>query len=51
MAGKDRENQDASPKDPILDELRNLYDDVAAEPLPDRLLDLLDKLDEAERKR
>ena len=37
--------------DPILDELRKLYDGIADEPLPDQLLDLLRKLDEVERKR
>ena len=39
------------PDDRIFSRLRKLYDDVAAEPLPDHLLDLLKKLDEAERKR
>lgn len=30
----------------IADQLKALYDAVAAEPIPDRLLDLLDRLDE-----
>lgn len=37
--------------DPIMRQLRNIYDDVAAEPLPSEMLDLLAKLDEAERNR
>lgn len=38
-------------QDPIMSQLRTMYDDIAAEPLPDELVRLLDKLDEAERKR
>lgn len=38
-------------EDPITVELRRLYDDAAAEPLPDHLLRLLDRLAEAEAKR
>ena len=30
--------------------LKSFYDTIEAEPLPDQLLDLLEKLDEAERK-
>ncbi|NVP55051.1 NepR family anti-sigma factor [Mycoplana rhizolycopersici] len=30
--------------------LRSYYDSIETEPLPEQLLDLLDKLDEAERK-
>ena len=45
----------ASPKglqrDPIVDELRKLYDGIVDEPVPDQLMDLLRKLDEVERKR
>ena len=37
--------------DPILAELRKLYDGIAEEPLPDQLMDLLRKLDEIERNR
>lgn len=37
--------------DPIVGELRKLYDGIAQEPLPDQLTDLLRKLDEVERKR
>ncbi len=37
--------------DPIVEELRSLYDGIADEPLPDELLELLRKLDEVERKR
>lgn len=37
--------------DPIVDELRKLYDGIADEPLPDQLIDLLRKLDEVERSR
>lgn len=37
--------------DPIIARLRAAYDEVAAEPLPDELLALLEKLDEAERNR
>lgn len=37
--------------DPITAELRKLYDDAVAEPLPDHLLRLLDRLAEAESKR
>lgn len=37
--------------DPVFRQLRTLYDDVVNEPLPDELMTLLDKLDEAERKR
>ncbi|MBY8974390.1 hypothetical protein KHP62_01135 [Rhodobacteraceae bacterium NNCM2] len=37
--------------DPLLEQLRSLYDTVASEPLPERFLDLLDQLDAAERKK
>ena len=37
--------------DPVMDQLKAMYDEVADEPLPAQLLDLLEKLDEAERKR
>ena len=37
--------------DPIISELRKLYEGVVDEPLPDELLNLLRKLDEAERNR
>lgn len=35
--------------DPILARLRAVYDAIAAEPLPERLVDLLARLDAAER--
>ena len=37
--------------DPVVEELRRLYDGIAEEPLPDQLSELLRKLDEVERKR
>jgi hypothetical protein len=37
--------------DPIISELRRLYDGVVDEPLPDHLTQLLRKLDEIERRR
>ena len=37
--------------DPIIAELRRLYDGVIDEPLPDKLIELLRKLDEVERNR
>jgi hypothetical protein len=37
--------------DPIISELRKLYEGVVDEPLPNELLELLEKLDEAERNR
>ena len=37
--------------DPVMAQLKTMYDSVAAEPLPSDLLALLDKLDEAERTR
>lgn len=46
-----RESAGILENDPIVDELRNLYDGIAEEPLPDQLLDLLRKLDEVERNR
>ncbi|MEO0959431.1 MAG: NepR family anti-sigma factor [Pseudomonadota bacterium] len=47
----DAPNEHALRADPLLAGMRKLYDDVASEPLPDHLLDLLDKLDKAERNR
>jgi hypothetical protein len=38
-------------RDPIISELRRLYDGVVEEPLPDDLMALLRKLDEIERSR
>jgi hypothetical protein len=53
MSGKnpsDKENGDAPPEDAMQDmignQLRNLYDSVLVEPIPDRIVDLLMKLDE-----
>lgn len=37
--------------DPIVAELRKLYDGIVDEPVPDQLLDLLRRLDEVERNR
>ena len=37
--------------DPIVRELRKMYDGIIDEPVPDQLVDLLRKLDEVERKR
>ena len=37
--------------DPVMSQLKEMYDSVAKEPLPQDLLALLDKLDEAERSR
>jgi hypothetical protein len=37
--------------DPIIAELRRLYEGVVDEPLPDELMELLRKLDEVERSR
>jgi hypothetical protein len=37
--------------DPIVAELRRMYDGVIDEPVPDQLLELLRKLDEVERNR
>ena len=38
------------PNGPVGRKLKSFYDVIETEPLPDRLLDLLEKLDEAERK-
>lgn len=38
------------PNGPIGRKLKSFYDVIETEPVPDRLLDLLEKLDEAERK-
>jgi len=54
----DRDNKDASnngdrpdhgASDAIASRLKQYYKSVEAEPIPDQLLDLLEKLDEAER--
>lgn len=37
--------------DPLMGRLKSIYDEVSAEPLPTDLLQLLEKLDEAERNR
>ena len=39
----------AAVEDAISRRLRDFYDSVAEEPIPDRFIDLLEKLDEAER--
>ena len=38
------------PNGPIGRKLKSFYDVIETEPVPDRLLDLLEKLDEAERR-
>lgn len=38
------------PNGPIGRKLRSFYDVIETEPVPDRFLDLLEKLDEAERR-
>ena len=43
--------QPANDNDPMMQKLRSMYDEVAEEPLPSKLLDLLDQLDQAERNR
>jgi hypothetical protein len=53
---KKREGRDApakaafDPNGPIGRKLKSFYDVIETEPVPDRLLDLLEKLDEAERR-
>ncbi len=42
---------DATKGDPIFGPLKRLYEDVANEPLPDDLIDLLEQLDRAEKNR
>lgn len=42
--------QAAASHDPIMQRLRDFYDSVQDEGTPDRFLDLLDRLDEAETK-
>ena len=49
--GSGRDSAGTLENDPIVGELRKLYDGIAKEPLPDQLTDLLRKLDEVERKR
>jgi len=48
--GKADERSGEEP-DPLMAELKQMYDSVAEEPLPQELLTLLDKLDKAERSR
>lgn len=52
-ANSDAAGADASAlkDDPLVSQLRAMYEDVAAEPLPDDLMKLLDKLDQVERTR
>lgn len=45
------DKQELCGDDPVMGRLKALYDDVAAEPLPNDLLALLDKLDKVERSR
>lgn len=45
------DQQNGSEGDPIMGELRRLYDGIVEEPVPDQLMDLLRKLDEIERRR
>ncbi|MEL7466173.1 MAG: NepR family anti-sigma factor [Pseudomonadota bacterium] len=37
--------------DPLMGQLKTIYDDVAQQPLPTELISLLEKLDAAERNR
>ena len=46
-----KEGEDSAIDDPILLQLRAVYDDVARQPLPNTMLQLLMKLDEAEDRR
>lgn len=39
-----------SPADPLMQQLKGMYDGIAEEPFPDHLLDLLKKLEEAEKR-
>jgi Anti-sigma factor NepR len=59
MTNKDKGNGKASAKRPALDhtiqahigrKLRAVYDEVAAAPVPDRIVELLTKLEESQRK-
>ncbi|WP_147275980.1 NepR family anti-sigma factor [Pelagibacterium lacus] len=58
MAQQDDEVENSTPKPALSTDsqafiglkLRELYDDVVAEPVPDRLLELLGKLGEDDRK-
>ena len=59
MTNKDKGNGKASAKRPALDptiqahigrKLRAVYDEVAAAPVPDRIMELLTKLEESQRK-
>jgi hypothetical protein len=50
-AGRDAPVKAAfDPNGPIGRKLKSFYDVIETEPVPDRLLDLLEKLDEAERR-
>ncbi len=48
-AGVGPGDQDSA--DAVMSQLKEMYDNVAKEPLPQDLLALLDKLDEAEKSR
>jgi hypothetical protein len=59
MTNKDKGNGKAAAKRPALDhtiqahigrKLRAVYDEVAAAPVPDRIVELLTKLEESQRK-
>jgi hypothetical protein len=59
MTNKDKGNGKASAKRPALDptiqahigrKLRAVYDEVAAAPVPDRIVELLSKLEESQTK-
>ena len=47
----ERDKMEKLESDPIVNELRKLYDGIIDEPVPDDLLELLRKLDEVERSR
>lgn len=46
-----RDGVETLENDPLMEELRKLYDGIVDEPIPDELLKLLQKLDEVERSR
>lgn len=46
-----QEPSGALENDPIVNELRKIYDGIVDEPVPDDLVELLRKLDEVERSR
>jgi Anti-sigma factor NepR len=49
-SGRPRPGDPLAPNGRIGAQLRALYDEIEREPIPEDLLDLLEKLDEAEKK-